>query len=239
MERPAAALGKVRSDVGVTLVGAGRTHAPDIAASMALAPHLLAADGGANACIAAGVKPSAVIGDLDSITEATRAALPEARIIEYADQDIADFEKCLRLVEAPFVVATGFTDGRLDHTLAVLSVLVRRIGPPTLVLGDEDVAFAAPLRLVLDLPGGTRFSLFPMAPVTGRSKGLRWPIDGLTLDPLGRIGTSNMASGRVELDFDGPGCVTLVPRAHLSLAVAALTCSAHAPGRWHRDPTRS
>ena len=224
-------LGKVQSDTGVTLVGAGRPHAPDIAASMALAPHLVAADGGANSCIAAGVEPCAVIGDLDSITDETRAALPEARIIEYADQDITDFEKCLRLIDAPFVIATGFTEGRLDHTLAVFSVLARCIGPPTIVLGIEDLAFAAPRRLVLDLPEGTRFSLFPMAPVNGCSTGLRWPIDGLTLDPLGRLGTSNLASGRVELEFDSPGCITLIPRLHLSLAISALTGSVHAPGR--------
>ena len=224
-------LGRIQSDTGVTLVGAGRPHAPDIAASMELAPHLVAADGGANSCIAASLRPRAVIGDLDSITDETRAALPEAGIIEYADQDITDFEKCLRLIDAPFVIATGFTDGRLDHTLAVFSVLARRIGPPTLVLGHEDVAFAAPRRLALDLPDGTRFSLFPMAPAKGRSTGLRWPIDGLTLDPLGRLGTSNQASGRVALDFDRPGCITLIPRTHLSLAVAALTGSARAPGR--------
>ena len=224
-------LGKVKSDTGVTLVGAGHPNAPDIAASMALAPHLVAADGGANSCIAADAEPCAVIGDLDSITNETRAALPKARILEYADQDITDFEKCLRLIDAPFVIATGFTDGRLDHTLAVLSVLARCIGPPTLVLGNEDVAFAAPRQLVLDLPVGTRFSLFPMTPVEGSSTGLRWPIDGLTLDPLGRLGTSNQASGRVELDFDSPGCITLIPKAHLSLAIAALTCSAHAPDR--------
>ncbi len=224
-------LGKVQSDTGVTLVGAGHPHPSDIAASMALAPHLVAADGGANSCIAIGVEPVAVIGDLDSITDEARAALPKARIIEYADQDITDFEKCLRLVDAPFVIATGFTDGRLDHTLAVFSVLARCIGPPTLVLGNEDVAFAAPRRLVLDLPGSTRFSLFPMTPVKGSSTGLRWPIDGLTLDPLGRLGTSNQASGRVEIDFDSPGCITLIPRHHLALAIAALTGSAHAPGR--------
>ncbi len=224
-------LGKVQSETGVTLVGAGCPRASDIAASMALAPHLVAADGGANSCIASGVEPRTVIGDLDSITDETRGALPKARIIEYADQDITDFEKCLRLIDAPFVIATGFTDGRLDHTLAVFSVLARRIGPPTLVLGGEDVAFAAPRQVVLDLPGGTRFSLFPMAPLKGSSTGLRWPIDGLTLDPLGRLGTSNQASGRVELAFDSPGCITLIPRAHVSLAVAALTGSAHAPDR--------
>ncbi len=223
-------LGNVQFDTGVTLVGAGFPNAPDIAASMALAPNLVAADGGANSCIAAGVEPCAVIGDLDSIADETRTALPQSRIIEYADQDITDFEKSLRLIDAPFVIATGFTEGRLDHTLAVLSVLARCVGPPALVLGSEDVSFAAPRQLAIDLPEGTRFSLFPMAPVTGESAGLRWPIDGLTLDPLGRLGTSNQASGRVRIDFDSPGCITLIPRVHLSLAVAALTGPAPAPG---------
>ena len=76
---------------------------------------------------------------------------------------------------------------------------------------------------LVDLPPGQRLSLFPMAPMRGRSKGLRWPIDGLTLDPMGRLGTSNEVIGPVELEFEAPGTIVLIPREHLDRSLAAIT----------------
>jgi thiamine pyrophosphokinase len=107
--------------------------------------------------------------------------------------------------------------------LANFAILARRIGAPTLLIGTHDVAFAVPEKIALDLPVGTRISLFPMVPTKGTSKGLRWPIDGLTIDPLGRLGTSNEVSGPVEMIFDTAGTIVIIPREHLDQAIAALT----------------
>lgn len=213
----------VQSQEGVTLVGAGLPRGQDVADAMIHAPFLVAADGGAAFCMSEQLTPRAVIGDFDSLDPALRDAMDGTRMIRVDEQISTDFEKCLTLIDAPFVIATGFTDGRLDHTMAALSVLARGLGPPTLMIGPEDVIFSAPARLALDLPPGTRLSLFPMAPVTGRSAGLEWPIDGLTLDPMGRIGTSNRVTGPVELAFDTPGCLVIIPRPGLAAALRALT----------------
>lgn len=215
--------GNVQSPGGVTLVGAGDPRAEDVATAVALAPTLVAADGGAAYCLELGFRPVAVIGDFDSLEDATRAALPDARMIEVEEQETTDFEKSLARIGAPFVLATGFTDARVDHTVAVLSVLAKRVGPPTLVIGQKDVVFASPERLALDLQPGTRVSLYPLVPVSGRSRGLAWPIDGLTLAPTGRLGTSNRAVGAVEIDFDRPGCLVILPKAALAAALTALT----------------
>ena len=67
----------VQSLKGVTLVGPGAPRRQDIAQSLALAPTLVAADGGAKDCLEAGHHPVAVIGDFDSLdpaTEGTRQA---------------------------------------------------------------------------------------------------------------------------------------------------------------------
>jgi thiamine pyrophosphokinase len=189
---------------------------------MALAPVVVAADGGANACVDAGVSPVAVIGDMDSIADATRAALSAARVIEVTEQESTDFDKAVTRIRAPFVVAVGFTGARLDHTLAVLSSLTKGVGPTTFVLGRGDVIFAAPRLLELDVTAGTRLSLYPLGPVTGRSEGLAWPIDGLTLGPLDRLGTSNRVTGPVTLEMDAPGCLVLMPRDVLASVVRAL-----------------
>ena len=213
----------VQSPDGVLLVGGGNPDPSDLVEIVAKAPFLAAADGGADHCLKAGLKPQVVIGDLDSVSAAARKVLGPDAFIEYKDQDLTDFEKSLRILDAPFVIATGFSGARLDHTLANFAILARRIGPPTLLLGARDVAFAAPKNATLDLPLGTRLSLFPMAPMQGASKGLKWPIDGLTIDPLGRLGTSNEVVGPVELTFEAPGTIVLIPREYLDLALAALT----------------
>lgn len=207
----------------VTLVGGAEFVIKDATAALALAPTLIAADGGANACVANGFLPTAVIGDFDSIHEDTRAALTGKKMIEISEQDSTDFEKCLSRIDAPFILATGFAGDRLDHGLVALSVLSRRLGPPTFLIGPDDFAFAAPKTLSLPLSPGTRVSLFPMAPMTGTSTGLKWPINGLNLDPMGRTGTSNEATGPVNLTFDAPGCLVILPRAALPQAIQALT----------------
>ncbi len=215
--------GNVQSPSGVTLVGGGAPRRKDIVNSMALAPTLVAVDGGANFCLDAGLEPVAVIGDFDSLKGETRSALPQAQFIEIAEQVSTDFEKALISIEAPFALATGFTEGRLDHTLAVFSALARRIGPPTILLGQKDIVFAVPNRLALDVGVGVRLSLFPMVPLEGRSTGLHWPIDGLRLNPVGRIGTSNVTTGAVTLEFDQSGCLALMPPEALPAVIASLT----------------
>ena len=71
---------------------------------------------------------------------------------------------------------------------------------------------------------GTRLSLFPMAPVTGRSTGLRWPVDGIGLAPNGHVGTSNQAlGGPVTLSFDGPGMLVILPLVALGQVVRILS----------------
>jgi thiamine pyrophosphokinase len=215
-------LGNVQSSQGVTLVGAGRLHPADIGFLLAHAPLLVAADGGANLCVDHGHFPAAVIGDLDSLRNETRAVLTDTRFLHIEEQDSTDFEKSLTRIEAPFVLATGFTGGRIDHTLSTLSTMVRHNGPPLVLLAEDDIVFASPHRLNLELKAGTRLSLFPVTRVNGRSSGLKWPIDGLELSPDGQISTSNEVTGHVSLHFDRRGCLVILPREALTLVLAAL-----------------
>ena len=53
----------IHSDEPVTLLGAAEPVAPALARALELAPRLVAADGGANVALAAGLMPEAVIGD--------------------------------------------------------------------------------------------------------------------------------------------------------------------------------
>jgi thiamine pyrophosphokinase len=213
----------VQCQRGVTLVGGGRVGARLLRRALTLAPVLVAADGGADRALAAGLLPDAVIGDLDSLSPEGRAALPEGRLHRIDEQETTDFDKCLRSIEAPFVLGLGLAGPRLDHTLAALNVLARHPDRRCLILGAREVCFLCPPRLELALPPGTRLSLFPLAPVRGESAGLRWPVGGIDFAPGGRIGTSNVTEApRVRLAFDAPAMLVLLPAGALRAALEGL-----------------
>ncbi len=214
----------LRSAHPLVLIGGAPVSQTDLHWALERGDLAVAADGGAGALLDAGRMPDAVIGDMDSISEATRLRLPAARCHHVTEQDSTDFEKCLERIRAPVILGLGFLGGRTDHSLAALSCLVRR-GARCLLIGPETVAFAAPEAIALDLPRGMWLSLFPFAAVTGRSEGLRWPIDGIGFAPSGAIGTSNEVTGPVRLGFDGPGMAVLLPSSAREAVLDALSSS--------------
>ena len=210
----------VQSSGGITLVGGAPVSAALFRISQQKAPVVVAADGGADRCLAN--------GDMDSISDAARLAVGAERLHEIPEQDTTDFDKALRSLDCPFVIALGFIGARVDHGLAVLTTLVRQ-QRPCVLLGPHDVVFHAPARLRLALRRGDRFSLYPLAKVTGSSTGLDWPINGLDFAPDHRVGTSNRVStGPVSLDLSGPGMLCILPRARLDQALEALTAAVRA-----------
>jgi thiamine pyrophosphokinase len=213
----------VNSTRAVTLLGAGTVNPQDVDEALTIAPCLVAADGGGDRALALGLQPEAVIGDLDSLSAGARMQLGD-RVHRIAEQDSTDFAKCLRAIKAPFVMALGFTGLRLDHTLAAMTDLIRS---PALVvmLAEREVIIRCPGRIELDLPSGTRVSLFPFGPVAARSTGLRWPLDGIAFAPDSRVGTSNEALGRVEITLEG-AALLMLPRESLGAVLQALGASA-------------
>lgn len=206
---------------GVTLAGGGPFGKAQLTRALRFAPRIVGADGGADRLLALGVAPEAVIGDFDSISAAARARLA-GRLFPIAEQMTTDFDKALRSIRAPFVLGIGFAGARLDHGLAVLNALVRQPKQRCLVLSPQDVIFLAPLAMRLTLPLGSRFSLFPMAAVTGESQGLRWPLQGLDFAPDQMIGTSNAVSGPVELRFSTQKMLVILPIKSLAAALSGL-----------------
>ncbi|MBU2958681.1 thiamine diphosphokinase [Paracoccus sp. 1_MG-2023] len=206
---------------GITVIGGGAVDDADLTQALAVAPLLVAADGGADSALRLGRIPDHVIGDLDSLGDHARARIAPDRIHHIAEQDSTDFTKCLRRSHAPLIMAVGFAGLRLDHNLAALTAMVAPGAPRVVMLAPEDVVLAAPARLRLDIAAGTRVSLFPMGPARGRGTGLEWPIDGLEFAPALRVGTSNRATGPVTLEIEGPMLVML-PRDCLGQVLAAL-----------------
>ncbi|NRB18098.1 MAG: thiamine diphosphokinase [Rhodobacteraceae bacterium] len=199
----------------VTLVGGGTVAPGDLAYAMSLAPFLVAADSGADRAFAGGYQPQLVIGDLDSLSNVVRNQLAPNMIFEIAEQDSTDFHKALRHIKAPVVVAVGFLGARVDHQLAAFNTLVQALPSPCIVLGEHEVIFHVPRQIRLPTVAGDIVSLFPMGAVSSGSTGLKWPLEGVQMSPMGLIGTSNEALGPVCLSPDGPGLLALIPRHHL------------------------
>ncbi len=211
----------------VTLLGGGELTPETVSELLTLAPNLVVCDGAAARALALGLTPDRVVGDMDSIADATRARLDPATLHEITEQDSTDFDKALRTIAAPLVLGAGFTGRRLDHELACYNALVRYPDRPCILVGGHDICFHAPRPLRLDLAPGGRVSLFPMAEVVVSTSGLEWELERLRLAPWGRVGTSNRArSGPVEIAPEGAGLLVILPRASLAAAIAALSSSA-------------
>lgn len=219
----------VQSDAPVLLVGGGDCDSEVLEAAVSAAATVVAADGGAARVMDLGRMPDAVYGDMDSLSPQVQARLAPGVLRPIAEQDSTDFDKCLRHIESPLVFGYGFLGKRLDHQLAAMTVLTLRPDRRCLLIGADDVVILCPPDLRMDLAPGTRLSLYPMGPVSGRSEGLCWPIDGLSLSPSGTIGTSNESTGSVRLSMDAPLMLLILPVACLSELLAGL---AAAPGGW-------
>ena len=212
----------VNSMEPITLVGGGKAHVNDVKQTLLLSNQCVAADGGLGLVLAAGVKPTAVIGDFDSANAAEIGQIEQNLLHEISEQDSTDFEKALRNIKAPAILAVGFTGGRMDHQLAVLNALVTHRDQAIVVIGETEVVFHLPKDIVLPTEPDDVVSLFPLAQTSGVSDGLQWPIEGLDFAPWGRVGTSNKAVGPVHLQMNAPGMLAVIPRARVADLVQVL-----------------
>ncbi|WP_346429700.1 thiamine pyrophosphokinase [Paracoccus sp. DMF-8] len=147
------------------------------------------------------------------VSDAARRAIPADLLHPVAEQDSTDFEKCLTR-DRRALCRRGRVFGRAAGPCAGRDECAG--APPraarAAAVGPGCGALRCPAHPgALDLPVGTRLSLFPMGAVSGRSRGPEWPIDGIGFAPDGRIGTSNRVTGPVGLEIDGP-MLLILPR---------------------------
>lgn len=200
----------------ICLIGGGAVDFEAVQDLVARGAILVAADGGADHARALGLRPVAVIGDMDSISPETRDQFGDL-LHHIPEQDSTDFEKSLRVLDVAGIIGFGFLGPRADHGLAAMQALARHQGAPVILQSAQDVVFHLPAHreMAFELPPETRVSLFPFASVACAAEGLRWPLDGLTFDPMGQIGTSNKATGgALRLMAKGAGLLAILPARH-------------------------
>ena len=209
----------------LVIVGGGAVDA-DLMRDLYLAgAHLVGADGGADAIVAAGLKPEAIIGDFDSL-ENPDGWLGRTRLIRVPEQETTDFEKALYCTRAPVTIALGMTGRRFDHTLAALDAVTRHGKDRVIILVDEaDLAMALSGPFSFEVDPHERVSVHPLLPIRfKRSVGLRYPLDGIRLAAGERTGTSNEAVEgpfRIEPETRARPWLLVVDRKYLFGVAAA------------------
>jgi len=173
---------------------------------------IIAADGGANRLKRLGLIPEIVVGDMDSIKD-KEFFEKHSRLIEIKEQNSTDLEKCLRTISAPLYLALGFIGTRFDHSLEILHVLQSNPDKNIIFFSQRDVIFLIAKKWKSKFPLGTRLSFYPLKKTKiSSSKGLKWPLDGLTMEQGKLIGTSNEnIKKEIEIIQEERGLIAIIP----------------------------
>jgi thiamine pyrophosphokinase len=136
---------------------------------------IIAADGAANQLAAIGIKPSVIIGDLDSIVITDHS---DSKIIKIDDQNTTDFQKALSYIANNNLLPTLVlgVGGRLfDHVLNNINIIIQNnctfYAPP--IIG---YTLTGPTVLNLDLTINTKISLFGIPQARVKTTGLKWEL---------------------------------------------------------------
>ena len=162
---------------------------------------IVCVDGGLSHCLAAGLTPDWLVGDLDSVPQHHLDAIEGASVERYSfppEKDASDLQLALQLLadaEIDEVFLHGVSGGRTDHHLFNWLLPLHRTWP--FVMHYEDAWTRATVvrpgqafRVTLDAP--TSFSVLPLCDARGVTvSGARYPLDDALLRPGDTLGLSN------------------------------------------------
>jgi thiamine pyrophosphokinase len=188
----------------VLLAGGSPPSEARLRGERARADRLVCADGGTGAAWAAGLEPDLVAGDLDSLPAGALERLPQNAIHRDTGADDNDLEKAVREIYRRWgesvelaVLGAGEREGRTDHALANLGILVtephRRI---QWVDGAGRMVALRSGRLTVEDAVGVTLSILPWSlhGAVMSAAGVRYPLDQERL-LLGGRGISNQVAG--------------------------------------------
>jgi thiamine pyrophosphokinase len=186
------------------LVITGGAPLDDVAVHAAAgAAWVVAADGGLDHALDAGIRPDVLVGDLDSISAAGLDwATAHIAIDRFpTDKMATDTElalSCAAAMKPDRVVLLAGRGDRLDHGIAALGALggdgLAEVAAIEGWWGSDHVAVVRPGRMVeVSHPIGTTFSLLALH---GGCRGVtvsgsRWPLVDAALGPMSGLGVSN------------------------------------------------
>ncbi len=203
----------------VLVAGAPLVWTAGLAAIAAAGEPLLAADSGADHLARLGLRASAVVGDLDSLSAATRSWLGEEAMVPRPDQERTDLDKALEFAFAELglerLTVLAALGGRTDHILANLGLLARLALGDRLVFetGQERVMAIADVATLAAQPGEV-WSFWTFDPAVRASiEGVHWPLEYAVMSAGMTKWISNMAIQH-EVRIRAEGGAVIVMRQH-------------------------
>ena len=183
---------------------------------------IIAADGGLDHAVEAGLTPTHLVGDLDSISAGGKmwAYAHDVAIDEHpVDKDATDTELALDAaigLDAQHLLVLGTSGGRFDHLIGSVTVL----GNPQLACFDSITAYLGHNQVrvlhpgkqcVLPTSAGVTFSLLALHGDCGgvTVTGARWNLDAATISASSCRGLSNEAIDQPWITC-GSGVLTVV-----------------------------
>lgn len=167
---------------------------------------LFSADGSANKLIQMGIKPSLIIGDLDSLN---RDIIPsEIEILHIPDQNSTDLQKVLDVIEDKDLfpcMIYGVTGRETDHTLYNLAVIEQYSQKHKIIFHDsaykdrEKYGIYVQDFLYGKLSVGSKISILSSSNSMVTTKGLTWELNNFELSSKISSARNIVKSEEVEI----------------------------------------
>lgn len=170
-----------------------------------------------------GVEPGAVVGDLDSISDAERKSLGD-KAVKVEEQDYNDLNKaflwlrenCPEVTEIHILGATGKSEAHALGNLSYLMFWESRYGLSSAginvdMVSDYNTAFAISNSCELHVGEGRKVSLFSSdATLKIKSAGLEWPTDDVKFDYWFRATLNRAVNDVISLQFSHPAAALII-----------------------------
>lgn len=184
---------------------------------------LLCCDGALKTALDHGLKPQAVIGDMDSLCKAVAKKFT-GEVVKVDEQDYNDLTKVMRYArehypDANEITILGATGKREVHAIGNMSLLMSyeqwwgfwKRGVTLQIVSDYCTAFAVPDSVKLQVGEGRKISFFTAdTSLNIKSKGLQWPLDNVVFDAWWKTTLNRATDDEVELKFNHPTPVLIV-----------------------------
>jgi thiamine pyrophosphokinase len=168
---------------------------------------IIAADGASNLLLRRGIAADVIIGDWDSVKE---PIAERTKKIVIKDQSFSDFQKALRFTQENHLlpsIVLGINGGHIDHILNNVGILAQT---DSIGYTAPNLCFSLRNHLALNLPIGTKLSLFGMPFGRISTYGLRWELENQELCFSGYTSCFNRTVAEwVTFDIHG-GAIFLV-----------------------------
>ncbi len=167
---------------------------------------ILALDGGADTALKAGIMPSLVIGDLDSISKTAKNKIGTEKLLKVSRQDNTDLEKGLDFAhyfKVPNITIICAQGGRLDFTLSNFSSVFNYIDKTEIIFKTSSCdIYPIKKSSKFTCKKGAKVSLVPMGTTKNLTlKNLKYTLHNATFK-IGQTAVSNIAiKNNFEISF--------------------------------------